>query len=104
MAVRRENKIPVIQGTGNVFADLDVPNPEEELAKAQLATLIGEAIKRRRLTQAAAARLAGLDQPKISALVNGWLGGFTIDLLMHCLAVLGQDVENAGHGPGRNCG
>lgn len=90
---RHENEIPVTEGSGNVFADLAVAQPEEELAKAQLASLIREAIKRRRMTQADAAILTGLDQPKVSALVNGRLGGFSSDRLMRCLTALGQDVE-----------
>ena len=65
----------------------------EELAKAQLAVHIRDAIKRRRLTQAEAARLVGLDQPKISALMNGRLTGFSSDRLLRCLTALGQDVE-----------
>ena len=90
---KHEDEIPVTEGAGNVFADLGVGEPEEELAKAQLAGLIREAIRRRRLTQGQAADLTGLDQPKVSALVNGRLGGFSSDRLMRCLTALGQDVE-----------
>ncbi len=93
MADRHEDEIPVIEGSGNVFADVGVTEPEEELAKAQLASLIRDTIKRRRLTQVGAAALTGLDQPKVSALVNGRLGGFSSDRLMRCLMALGQDVE-----------
>jgi predicted XRE-type DNA-binding protein len=93
MAGKREKEIPVIDGAGNVFADLGVVEPDEELAKVQLAGLIRETIKRRRLTQAEAAALTGVDQPKVSALVNGRLGGFSSDRLMRCLTALGQDVE-----------
>jgi predicted XRE-type DNA-binding protein len=93
MAGKHEDEIPVIKGSSNVFVDLGVAEPDEELAKVQLATLIREAIKRRRLTQAEAAALTGLDQPKVSALVNGRLGGFSNDRLMRCLTALGQDVE-----------
>lgn len=93
MAGKHEDEIPVTDGSGNVFADLGVADPEEQLAKAQLASLIRDAIKRRRLTQADAARLTGLDQPKVSALVNGRLGGFSSDRLMRSLTALGQDVE-----------
>jgi predicted XRE-type DNA-binding protein len=90
---KHPDEIPVTDGSGNVFADLGVAEPEEELAKAQLASLIRDAIKRRRLTQGQAADLTGLDQPKVSALVNGRLGGFSSDRLMRCLTALGQDVE-----------
>jgi predicted XRE-type DNA-binding protein len=93
MAGKQEDDIPVTEGSGNVFADLGVAEPEEELAKAQLASLIRDAIKRRRLTQGQAAELTGLDQPKVSALVNGRLGGFSSGRLMRCLTALGQDVE-----------
>jgi len=85
--------IPVTQSSGNVFADLGVAEPEEELAKAQLASHIRDTIKRRRLTQIQAAHLMGLDQPKVSALMNGQLAGFSSDRLMRFLAALGQDVE-----------
>lgn len=81
------------ESSGNVFADLDVAQPEEELAKAQLASHIRAAIRRRRLTQAAAAELVGIDQPKISALMNGRLSGFSSDRLLRCLTALGQDVD-----------
>jgi predicted XRE-type DNA-binding protein len=87
------NAIPVFAGSGNVFADLAVANPEEELAKAQLASHIRMAIQRRRLTQVRAAALMGLDQPKVSALVNGRLEGFSSDRLMRLLTTLGQDVD-----------
>jgi predicted XRE-type DNA-binding protein len=85
--------IPVREGSGNVFADLGVANPEEELAKAQLASHIRHAIRRRRLTQMRAAALMGLDQPKVSALMNGRLGGFSSDRLLRFLMALGQDVQ-----------
>lgn len=91
--VNSSSAIPVTAGSGNVFADLGVANPEEELAKAQLASLIRQAIERRRLTQVRAAALMGLDQPKVSALVNGRLEGFSSDRLMRFLTALGQDVE-----------
>ena len=85
--------IPVTQSSGNVFADLGVAEPEEELAKAQLASHIRDTIKRRRLTQIRAAHLMGLDQPKVSALMNGQLAGFSSGRLMRFLAALGRDVE-----------
>jgi len=93
MAKKREAKIPVTAGSGNVFADLGFAEPEEELTKAQLATEIWHAIKRRRLTQVAAAALMGIDQPKVSALLNGRLANFSSDRLMRLLTALGQDVE-----------
>ena len=93
MVEKRETEIPVTPGSGNVFADLGFPEPEEELTKAQLASHIRQIIKRRRLTQAAAASLMGIDQPKVSALLNGRLANFSSERLMRLLTTLGQDVE-----------
>ena len=86
-------ELPVIAGSGNVFADLGLPDPDDELTKAQLASQIRQVIKRRRLTQVAAASVMGIDQPKVSALLNGRLGNFSSERLMRLLTALGQDVE-----------
>jgi predicted XRE-type DNA-binding protein len=79
--------------SGNVFADLGLPNPEELLAKAELAHKITVLIRKRGLTQAEAAKLLGVDQPKVSALIRGRLTGFSIERLMRFLLMLGQDVR-----------
>ena len=81
-------KIEFEVGSGNVFADLGLPNPEERLAKAELASRIGEAVRQRRLTQAATAELLGIDQPKVSRLMRGYLTNFSTDRLMHFLTLL----------------
>jgi len=93
MVKKREAEIPVTEGSGNVFADIGMAEPEEELTKAQLARQIRQIIKRRRLTQVAAAALMGIDQPKVSALLNGRLANFSSERLMRLLTALGQDVE-----------
>ena len=85
--------IPVTPGSGNVFADIGVPEPEEELAKAQLASRIREIVRGSRMTQVAAAEVMGIDQPKVSALLGGRLGSFSSERLMRLLTRLGQDVE-----------
>ena len=90
---RPKRLIPVTAGCGNVFADLGLPDADEELTKAQLASQIRYAIERRRLTQNAAAGLMGVDQPKVSALLNGRLANFSSDRLMRLLARLGRDIE-----------
>ncbi len=59
------------RGSGNVFADLGIPNPDLALAKAELVRRIRDVIAERKLTQAKAAELLGLDQPKVSTLVRG---------------------------------
>ena len=85
--------ISVVEGSGNVFADIGLPNPEERLAKADLAIRIAAAIRARRLTQARAARVLKIDQPKVSRLLGGRLSGFSTERLMHFLTLLGRDVE-----------
>jgi predicted XRE-type DNA-binding protein len=81
------------ESSGNVFADLGLPDAEEHLVKAQLAIEIGRILKRRKLTQQAAAELMGIDQPKVSHLLHGRLGGYSTERLLHFLTALGRDVE-----------
>ena len=82
-----------VVGSGNVFEDLGYPRPEEALAKAELAHKISMVIERRRLTQAEAAEILDVDQPKISALRRGKLSGFSLDRLVRFLVLLGSDVR-----------
>ena len=93
MVKKRRAAIAVTASSGNVFADMGLPEPEEELTKAQLASHIRQVIGRRRLTQIKAATLMGIDQPKVSALLNGRLANFSSERLMRLLTALGQDVE-----------
>jgi predicted XRE-type DNA-binding protein len=93
MVKERETHIPVTESSGNVFADMGLPEAEEELTKAQLASHIRQVIKRQRLTQIAAAAVMGIDQPKVSALLNGRLTNFSSERLMRLLTALGQDVD-----------
>ena len=80
------------EGSGNVFADLGLPDAEERLTKAGLASQITVAIRSRRLTQAKAAALLDIDQPKVSRLLRGQLSGFSTERLIYFLTMLGQDV------------
>jgi predicted XRE-type DNA-binding protein len=89
----KAKKPAIKKGSGNVFADLQLPNPEDALAKAKMASRICQIIAERGLTQTAAAKMLGLDQPKISALVRGKLSGFSADRLFRLLNDLGQEVE-----------
>jgi predicted XRE-type DNA-binding protein len=86
-------RIKVEEGSGNIFADLGLPYPEERLAKADLAIRIAETIHARRLTQTRAAQILRIDQPKISRLLRGRLSGFSTERLMHFLIRLGRDVD-----------
>jgi len=81
------------QSSGNVFKDLSIAQPEQLLAKAELVHLICNIIAERKLTQARAAKLLGVDQPKVSALLRGKLDGFSTDRLFRFLNALGRDAE-----------
>ncbi|MGZ3580483.1 MAG: helix-turn-helix domain-containing protein [Syntrophales bacterium] len=86
-------KDKVTMSSGNVFADIGLPGAEERLAKAQLAHKISEIIQKRHISQAEAARILGTEQPKISAIMNGKLSGFSLERLIFFLNVLGSDVQ-----------
>ncbi len=79
--------------TGNVFADLGLPNADEHLVKAGLVVRIARIIRQRKLTQAAAAQIMGIDQPKVSAMLSGQFRGYSVERLMRFLVALGHDVE-----------
>jgi predicted XRE-type DNA-binding protein len=76
-----------------VFADLGIPNPDLALAKAELVGRIRAIIAERKLTQAGAAAILGLDQPKVSGLVRGRVEGYSLDRLFRFLNALGQRIE-----------
>jgi predicted XRE-type DNA-binding protein len=96
----------VTRSSGNVYKDLGVDAPDEALAKAELTVRIAELISRKKLTQAGAAAILGIDQPKVSALLRGRLAGFSTERLLRFLTTLGSDVQIVvrdrprGKGPG----
>ncbi len=83
----------ITRGTGNVFADLGYADAEERQTKLRLAYAINGIVERQRMTQAAAAGKLGINQPKVSALANYKLDGFSVERLMTFLTALDQDVE-----------
>lgn len=92
-STRKDKARGITRGTGNVFADLGFPDAEERQTKLRLAYALNEIMKAQRLTQAAAAVRLGLNQPKVSALRNYKLEGFSVERLMTLLNALDQDVE-----------
>ena len=82
-----------VESSGNVFADLGLPNPELRQLKADVALKIQEAIESKGLDQKEAAVLMGLDKQKVSNIVCGRLGGYTLDRLFRCLTALDVDVS-----------
>ena len=83
----------VIPSSGNVFADMGLPDAAELDTKARLAAAINRIVERRRLTQAEVAVALEINQPKVSALLHYKLEGFSVERLMRFLVALGQDVE-----------
>src|SRR5438552_17486634 len=79
-------------GSSNVFADLGLPNPEQELLKARLTLQIYRIVKDRGLTQAQAGNILGIKQPHVSALMRNRAGNFSVGRLIEFLTALGQDV------------
>jgi predicted XRE-type DNA-binding protein len=89
--VERSEKIE--RSSGNVFADLGFPDSGERQTKVRLAVAINDVVRRRGLSQAKAAQLLGINQPKVSALSKYRLDGFSVERLMRFLTSLNQDVE-----------
>jgi predicted XRE-type DNA-binding protein len=89
----KRTRIEVEASSGNVFADLDLPNPEQEQLKAGLTLQAFRGLKARKLTQAQAGKVLGIPQPHVSDLLNGRARVFSAERLMESLAALGHDVE-----------
>ena len=85
--------LEVHESCGNVFEDLGIPSPEDDLVKSELAMRIARIVRRRTLKQSEIAKILGVPQPKVSSLLNGRLYGFSIDKLMTFLTKLDRDVD-----------
>jgi len=93
MARNAEQEDPVTRGSGNVFADLGFPDAAERQAKLRLAYALNQVLEARKLSQADAAKVLGITQPKVSGLRHYKLAGFSVERLMNLLTALDQDVE-----------
>ena len=83
----------ITRSSGNIFADLDLENADELLAKSRLALTILEIIERRGLSQAQAAKLLDTHQTQISRLRTGeGKDGMSFDLLLSWLTKLDRNV------------
>jgi predicted XRE-type DNA-binding protein len=100
----RKHTARVTPSNGNVFADLGLPNPEQELLKAQLTLQVYAILKDSGMTQAQIAEILGVQQPQVSLLMRNRAGNFSVGRLMEFLTALRQDVEitvrptRKGHG------
>jgi predicted XRE-type DNA-binding protein len=88
-----ERKESIVRGTGDVFADLGFSDAAERQAKLRLAYALNHVLEARKLSQADAAKVLGVTQPKVSALRHYKLTGFSVERLMNLLTALDQDVE-----------
>jgi predicted XRE-type DNA-binding protein len=102
MAKQAKSVNKIVASSGNVFADLGLPDAAELDTKVRLAVAVNRLLESRRLTQAAAATALSINQPKISALKHYKLEGFSVERLMTFLTALGSDIEIRVHLPKRS--
>lgn len=91
----RESQAPVVIGSANVFADLGLPNPKQELLKARLTLQIYRIIQERGMNQTQAAAALGIKQPQVSLLMKNRGSSFSVGRLLELLTNLGHDIEVA---------
>jgi predicted XRE-type DNA-binding protein len=106
--VKPTPKAAVERGSGNVFADLGLPEADTHLLKAELVSRIVEILRQRRITQAQTAALLGLSQPDVSRLLRGNFRDHSVERIFRLLTTLGRDVEITirklrAQRPGRLC-
>jgi predicted XRE-type DNA-binding protein len=101
-------KQTITRGSGNIFADLGLPNADEHMLKARLVMCVDKMIQQAGLTQRAAAKRMGISQPDVSNLLRGRFEGFSLERLLGFVRALGSDVEikvkrrrDDEHGKGR---
>ena len=87
------SELSVERGSGNVFADLDLPDADTHLLKAEFVSCIDDIIRQRRTTQAEAARALGLSRPDLSRLLRGDFREYSLEHLLRFLMTLGCDVD-----------
>ena len=93
---RRRRIVRVTEGSVNIFADVGLPNPEQELLKAKLTLQIYGILKDSGMTQVEMAKILGVQQPQVSLLMRNRAGNFSVGRLMEFLTALRQDVQITG--------
>jgi predicted XRE-type DNA-binding protein len=91
--MKKKKNIEVEVGSGNIFADLGLPQADEMLLKSQIVVMLHRLIKARKLTQTAAAKRIGIGQPDLSNVLRGRFRGYSTERLMRMLTAFDQDVE-----------
>jgi predicted XRE-type DNA-binding protein len=89
----KKRKIEVYESSGNIFADLELPDAEGLLLKSGIVIELHRLIKERGLTQVKAAKLLGITQPDLSRLLRGDLEAYSAERLMRMLTVFDHDIE-----------
>ncbi len=89
----RTECVEIERSSGNVFADLGLPDADAHMLKAELVARIDKIIRERRLKQVEAAKLLGLSQPDVSRLLRGNFREYSLERLLRLLARLGRDVD-----------
>ncbi len=85
--------LEIEESSGNIFADLEIPNPDEYLVKAKLGNRICEILEQRKLNLKATAQLLGVTEANISALITGKLDDYSSEMLFRFLNCLDQEIE-----------
>ena len=95
MSAKAKPRLPetVEMGSGNVFTDLSLPDPDERHLRVQLATRLNDLLQAEGLTQVATAKRLGIAQPHVSELKNYKLGRFSSECLLHYITLMNRDVE-----------
>ena len=93
MSQAAQNDIAIEASTGNVYTDLGLPDAQDMLVKAKLASKIADILKHQQLTQQQAAELLDMTQPKVSQMLRGQFRGISETKMLACLAKLGRDVD-----------
>jgi predicted XRE-type DNA-binding protein len=88
-----KRKIEAYESSGNIFADLGLPDADDRLLKSDIAVELRRLIRERQLTQVAAAKQLGITQPDLSNILRGRFQGYSVGRLMKMLTVFEQDIE-----------
>lgn len=91
--MQMEDKMSVKKSSGNIFSDLGFENPQEELLKANLTARICQILEEKNIKQKEIAEILGIDQPKVSAIMNGKYAGFSVERLLSFILALEKDIE-----------
>jgi len=95
--MKAKSRVPAVEavemGSGNVFADLGLPDPDDRRLRVQLAIRLNDLLEVEGMTQAAAAKRLGISQPHVSELKNYKLGRFSSERLLHFITLMDRDVD-----------